>query len=308
MPKHSFGLLDVNVKKLNAKKNPKRLLHDFTGNGDDLLTVFHDFLANVIGAGKACKKQKYISVVDIEMKGRVLWFQVQVGRWGLPGHVVDTSSHSPAYQIRAQDAPVYDIRGALIVPAVGEDGLLAAEVVGSHSFLGTLWPEFQEWFHPKYSTPERLSPRASTSVESPAWSKYLEEASLRSVTFTSYERSSNKARRVQARDWVVRSMRNEVLPKDWIGKLAKERLSPRAVVTDIPTGFEPEETKIEMDGPGGHKTIVIEKDYPRFLYQLGDEDDPTPTDVEFREAVLSEASDTLTAMGLNPAQILAGAI
>lgn len=37
MPKHSFGLLGVNVKKMNARKNPKRLLHDFTGNGDDLL-------------------------------------------------------------------------------------------------------------------------------------------------------------------------------------------------------------------------------------------------------------------------------
>ena len=307
MPKHSFGLLDVTVKKLNAKKNPNRLLHDFTGSGDDLLTVFHDFLANVIGAGKACKEQKYITVIDVETKGRVVWFQVQVGRWGLPGRVVDTSSHSSAYQIRTQDAPVYDIRGALIVPILGENGLLAAEVVGNHSFLGTLWPEFADWFQTKYTAPERLSPRATTSVESPAWTKYLEEASLRSVTFTSYQRSSDRAKRVQARDWVIRGMRNEMLPKSWIGKLAKERLSPKAVVTDIPTGFEPEETKIEMDGPGGRKTIVIEKDFPRFLYQLSDETEPAPTNDEFRTEVLSEASATLSAMGLDPAQVLAGA-
>ena len=63
MPKHQFALHDVVVRKMNAKKDAERLLHDFTGKGDDLLPVFNEFLHSHIGSGRACKKNRYIKLV-----------------------------------------------------------------------------------------------------------------------------------------------------------------------------------------------------------------------------------------------------
>ncbi|MEP9364004.1 hypothetical protein ABLE68_13630 [Nocardioides sp. CN2-186] len=306
MPKHQFALHDVVVRKMNAKKDAERLLHDVTGRGDDLLKIFPEFLKNHIGTGRACKKQRYIRLVKKQTKGRCVWFDVEVGRWGVKGRVIDTSDHSEAYAIRAQDAPTYLIRGVLIVPKTGYHGLMVAEVVSNRSFMSTLWPEFRDWFGPRFPD-DNLWPRESAAVEAPAWLKYLDDAMLQKVTFTSYERSSDKARRVQARDWVIRGYRGEMLPTDWIDKLVKRRLSARSVVADIPSGFNPEETKVEMVGPDGPKTVIIQKDYPRFLHELSDDDDPRPEDATFRAEVLSEARETLTAMGLDADQVLAGA-
>ncbi|WP_028472559.1 hypothetical protein [Nocardioides alkalitolerans] len=306
MPKHQFAVHEVVVRKLNAKKDAERLLHDFTGKGDDLLSVFPEFLKAHVGSGRACKKNRYIKLISKTVKGRCIWFDVEVGRWGLQGRVIDTTSHSEAYSIRSQDAPTYVIRGLLVVPETGVRGLMVAEVVSNRSFMSTLWPEFRDWFAGRF--PEaKLWPRESTAVEAPAWLKYLDDAKLQKITFTSYERSTDQARRVRAREWVLRGYRGEVLPKDWIGKLVKDRVNPKSVITDIPSGFNPEETKVEMNGPGGPKTVVIQKDYPRFLHELSDDDEPRPDDATFRAAVLSEVRDTLEAMGLDHELVLAGA-
>ncbi len=215
------------------------------------------------------------------------------------GKVIDTETGDDAYEIQDDDAAAYPLRQALFVPTVGDFALWATEVIGHTSAIGSLTPMFRDWFRERYDS-ERLTVDVNYFQDTNAWTKFIEESSLQEITYITRERDGEDlsvGTRVQ--EHRIKAARRFRLPREWITRAIEKRLPPDSVfsVSGLP---EADEVRLQIERGGGRsRTIVVDRDWPRFNYALegGPRNGPPGGDGVFRREVLSEVGASLDYLG-----------
>ncbi|QTE00875.1 hypothetical protein [Streptomyces cyanogenus] len=297
MPRHQFALYEIRVRKIQEPKS-YRQVYCFNPRKDDLFEIYTKFLVDGIGTKGATveRSERYARLHSMEEDRRTLWFTVESGRYGTRGKVVDTETGDDAYEIQDDDAAAYPLRQALFVPTVGDFALWATEVIGHTSAIGSLTPMFRDWFKERYDS-ERLSVDINYFQDTNAWTKFIEESSLQEITYITRERDGeDRSVGTRVQEHRIKAARRLRLPREWITRAIEKRLPPDSVfsVSGLP---EADEVRLQIERGGRSRTIVVDRDWPRFNYALEGPRNGPPGDEVFRREVLSEVGASLDYLG-----------
>lgn len=293
MPRHQFAVYEIRVRKLQEPKS-FRQLSSFNSGKDDLVDTYSKFLSDGVGTKGLTidKSERYIRLQSFEDAGRAVWFTVEAGRYGTRGKVVDTGTGNDSYEILDDDAAAYPLRQALFVPRAGDFALWATEVIGHTSAQGSLAIAFRDWFKTNQEA-EKLSVDINYFQDTNAWTKFIEESSLEEITYVTREQDrGDRAVGIRVQEHRVKATHRSRLPRDWIHRAIEKKLPADAVfsVTGLP---EADEVRLQIERNGRSRTIVVDRDWPRFMYALEGPRNGPPGDDVFRREVLSEVGASL---------------
>ncbi|MET9998836.1 hypothetical protein ABZ069_18070 [Streptomyces microflavus] len=295
MPRYQFSLSEIKVRRIRDKKTCLPVAQ-FGAQRKDLLEIYSQFLDEELkGAGKRIDRgERYLRLKDSEVDSRKLWFDVEAGRYGVPGKIVETSTGADAYEIDKDDAASYPLRQALIVPRVGEYALWATELVGHTSALGGLTIAFKDWFRKKFEA-EKLIVDINHFQDTNAWNEFIDRARLNEITYVVHEQDSDGAVGSRVQEYKSKALRRHWLPSPWIRSALERKLSPDTVfsASRIP---DADEVRMQIESDGRYRTIVVGNDLPRFMYEISDGSGAAPGNETFRSEVLSEVGASLEYM------------
>lgn len=298
MPSFQFCLYEVSVRQF-MKKETRRPVAEFNSRKHDLFETLQDCMNEGIGPrGVALKKSEhYIRLKKLEDTSRILWPTVETGRYGNPGIVVATDTGDNAFNIKSTDAPTYPLRQCFVVPRSGESAIWATEVIGQSTAITSLWNPFSDWFKEKYDV-DRLVVDRESLQSTDAWNAFIEESELQEISFLVHVKDSDGAVGVRTQEFKAKSGRGTRLPKGWIQRAYARELPPSAVFTA--TGIpDPDEVHLNIERDGKSRTVVVGRDFPRFMYQIDTPDGLRPSDAVFQQEVLSEVGASLDLMGVS---------
>ncbi|MGW5970023.1 hypothetical protein [Streptomyces sp. NPDC055186] len=293
MARHAFSLYEVKIKKFRS--NEYLPVSAFGPNRRDLLPLYSEFLDSELkGKGKRIdRNEKYLRLKDSEVDFRVIWFTVETGNYGVTGKVVATDTGSDSYEIQKTDAASYPVRQALIIPTVGDCALWATEFVGHTSAFGGLCASFKEWFREKLDT-ERYVIEINHFQDTNAWNEFISRSSLKEITYVVHHQDSDGAVGSRIQEHRVKATRRRFLPSAWIKQAMERKLASDTVFSvRVP---DADEVRMQIESEGRYRTIVVDHDLPRFMYELEGEGGGAPSPETFRSAVLSEAGASLDYM------------
>ncbi|MFE2183046.1 hypothetical protein [Streptomyces sp. NPDC059455] len=235
--------------------------------------------------------------MDMDEESRYIWPTVESGRFGSTGKVVKTTTGDDAYDLTHEDAPTYPLRQFFVVPRSGELAIWATEVVGHSSAITSLWAAFGDWFKSEYDN-DRLIVKRSPLQNSDAWKAFLDESELQEIKFLTHVTDSDAAVGIRAKEFTAKSGWGRKLPKDWISRAYARDLPPSAVfhIEGLP---EADEVHLEIKREGKSRTVVVGRDFPRFMYPIETEEGGRPDDSTFRREVVSEVGASLDLMGVS---------
>ncbi|WEO96215.1 hypothetical protein A6P39_020460 [Streptomyces sp. FXJ1.172] len=293
MALHAFSLYEVKIRKVRSDEYLP--IAAFGSNRRDFLSLYSDFLDSELkGRGKRIdKSEKYLRLKDSEVDFRTMWFTVETGSYGVTGKVVATNTGTDSYDIQTTDAASYPVRQALVVPMVGDCALWATESVGHTSAFGGLCASFKEWLREKFDT-ERYVVEFNHFQDTNAWNEFIDRSSLKEITYVVHQQDADGAVGSRIQEHRVKAVRRRRLPSAWI-KQAMEKRLPSDTVFSVRVP-EADEVRMQIESEGRSRTIVVDHELPRFMYELGDASSGTPTDETFRSAVLSEVGASLDYM------------
>ncbi|MFJ9373805.1 hypothetical protein [Streptomyces sp. NPDC101455] len=298
MPSFQFCLYEVSVRQF-MKKDKRRLVAEFNSRKHDLFGALQDFMNDGLGPrGVSLKKSEhYIRLKNIEDTSRILWPTVETGRFGNTGIVVATDTGDNAFDIKSTDAPTYPLRQCFIVPRSGESAIWATEVIGQSTAITSLWTPFSDWFKEKYDVDRIVVDRESLQSTN-AWNAFIDESELQEISFLVHVKDSDSSVGVRTQEYKAKSGRGTRLPKGWIQRAYARELPPSAVFTA--TGIpDPDEVHLNIERDGKNRTVVVGRDFPRFMYQIDTPDGLRPSDAIFQQEVLSEVGASLDLMGVS---------
>ncbi|MEU4999713.1 hypothetical protein [Streptomyces sp. NPDC021622] len=293
MARHAFSLYEVKIRKFRSGEYLP--LAAFGPNQRDLLPLYSEFLDSELkGKGKRIdKSERYLRLKDSETDFRTIWFTVESGHYGVTGKVVATDTGSDSYEIQKSDAASYPVRQALIIPSVGECALWATEFVGHTSAFGGLCSSFKDWFREKF-TSQRYVIEINHFQDTNAWNEFIDRASLKEITYVVHQQDSDGAVGSRIQEHRVKAARRRFLPAPWIRQAMEKRLDSDTVFSvRVP---DADEVRMQIESDGQARTIVVDHDLPRFMYEIEDGSGGTPTDQNYRSAVLSEVGASLDYM------------
>ncbi|MFD9099467.1 hypothetical protein ACFVZN_00130 [Streptomyces virginiae] len=298
MPSFQFCLYEVSVRQF-MKKDARRIVADFNSRRHDLFEALQSFMSDELGSKgvSLLKSEHYIRLKKMEDDSRVLWSTVETGKFGNPGIVVATDTGDNAFDIRSTDAPTYPLRQCFVVPRSGESAIWATEVIGQSTAITSLWTPFSDWFKGEYDS-DRLVVDREPLQSTNAWNAFIEESALQEINFLVRVRDSDGAVGVRTQEYRAKSGRGTRLRKEWLERALARDLPPSAVFTA--TGIpEPDEVHLSIERDGKSRTIVVGREFPRFMYQLECPDGRRPDDATFQREVLSEVGASLDLMGVS---------
>ncbi|WP_093499688.1 hypothetical protein [Streptomyces sp. Ag109_O5-10] len=293
MARHAFSLYEVKIRKFRSDEYLP--VGAFGPNDSDLLALYSEFLDSELkGKGKRIDKtEKYLRLENSEVDFRTLWFTVESGNYGVTGKVVATDTGSDSYDIQKSDAASYPVRQALIIPTVGDCALWASEFVGHTSAFGALCASFKEWFREKFPN-ERYVIEINHFQDTNAWNEFINHSSLKEITYVVHQQDSDGAVGSRIQEHRVKAARRRFLPAGWI-KQAMEKRLPSDTVFSVRVP-DADQVRMQIESDGRSRTIVVDHDLPRFMYELDNGPGGTPTPETFRSAVVSEAGASLDYM------------
>ncbi len=297
MPNYQFCLYEIKIRPLR-KKDSFRLVSEFNPSKHDLIEVIQKFMENEMGTTgiKIDRSEHYIRLMGIETTGRIIWPTVESGHFGSTGQVVDTSTGSNAYPISSDDAPAYPLRQGIIVPRSGFSAIWATETVGNTSSMTSLWNSLSEWFRKEYES-EGLILEKMPLQNTDAWNEFIEQSQLREIKYVVQVQDTDNAVGVRTMEFTAKSGRGMRLAKTWIDRALEKKLPPGTVfsVEGLP---EPSEVHLEIMREGKSRTIIVGREFPRFMYPIESPSGSSPSDETFRREVLSEVGASLDLMGV----------
>ncbi|MFF1411150.1 hypothetical protein ACFVX6_15375 [Streptomyces sp. NPDC058289] len=298
MPSFQFCLYEVSVRQFQ-KKDTRRLVAEFNPRRHDLFDILQGFMNDKLGSKGVSlqKSEHYIRLQKLEGKSRILWATVEAGRFGNPGIVVATDTGDNEFDIKSTDAPTYPLRQCFVVPRSGESVIWATEVIGQSTAITSFWTPFSDWFKEEYDS-DRLVVDRDPLQSTNAWTAFIEESALQEINFLVRVQDSDGAVGVRTQEYKVKSGRGTRLRKDWLDRALKRDLPPSAVFTA--TGIpDPDEVHLSIEREGKSRTIVVGREFPRFMYQIESPDGVRPDDATFQREVLSEVGASLDLMGVS---------
>jgi hypothetical protein len=291
-------MYEVSVRQY-MKKDTRRLVSEFNSRRHDLFTRLQDFMSGQLGPKGVSlqKSEHYIRLKKMEDRSRVLWSTVETGKFGNTGIVVATATGDDAFSITPTDAPTYPLRQCFVVPRSGESAIWATEIVGQSTAITSLWTPFSDWFKDEYES-DRLVVSREPLQSTTAWNDFIEQSELQEINFLVRVKDSDGAVGVRTQEYTAKSGRGTRLKKDWIQRALTRELPPSAVfsIDGIP---DPDEVHLNIERDGKSRTIVVGREFPRFMYQIDTPDGRRPDDATFRREVLSEVGASLDLMGVS---------
>ncbi|WP_405807522.1 hypothetical protein OG729_20340 [Streptomyces sp. NBC_00210] len=298
LPSFQFCIYEFGVRQHN-RKNSSRPVVEFNSRRHDLLDSLRRFMRDGLGVKGITLShgEHYIRLMGMDEEHRTLWPTVESGRFGNTGKVVNTATGDDAYSIGNEDAPTYPLRQFFVVPRSGHSALWVTEVIGHSSAITSLWTTFSDWFRAEYDN-DRLVVRRSPLQNTDAWKAFISESELHEVKFLAHVADSDGAVGIKTKEFTAKSGWGRQLPKDWISRAYARELPPSAVfhIEGLP---EPDEVHLEIEREGKSRTIVVGREFPRFMYQVETPDGERPDDATFRREVLSEVGASLELMGVS---------
>lgn len=298
MPSFQFCLYTIGVHQ-HRRKNSNRPVSEFNSRRHDLLDTLRHFLQDGLGSKGVSLPADghYVRLMGMEEEHRALWPTVESGRFGNTGKVVKTSTGDDAYTIANEDAPTYPLRQFFVVPRAGNLAIWATEVIGSSSAITPLWTVFSDWFKSEYDN-DRLVVKRAPLQNTDAWKSFIEESELQEIKFLAHVADSDAAIGIKTKEFTAKSGWGRRLPKDWISRAYARDLPPSAVfhIDGLP---EADEVHLEIERDGKTRTVVVGREFPRFMYPIETESGERPDDSTFKKEVLSEVGASLDLMGVS---------
>ncbi|NEA42333.1 hypothetical protein [Streptomyces sp. SID11385] len=299
MPSFSFCLYTIGVNQLHRQKS-NRPVAEFNSRRHDLFDVVRIFFEHHLGA-KGISNEKdgsYIRLTgDIEQQHRSFWPTLESGHFGTAGKVVDTTTGDDTYALNHRDAPTYPLRQFFTVPRSGDCAIWATEVAGNASAITPLWNSLNDWFRSEYDA-DRLTLNRAPLQNTDAWNDYIDASELQQIKFLTYVRDSDAAVGMRTKEFTAKSGRGKRLPKEWITRAYARDLPPSTVfhIQGLP---DADEIHLQIEHDGKTRNIIVEREFPRFLYPVGEDPQRRPDNTSFQEAVLSVVSASLDDMGVS---------
>ncbi|WP_458087099.1 hypothetical protein [Streptomyces malaysiensis] len=298
MPSFQFCLYEFGVRQMQ-KKDSRRDIAQFNSRQHDLFDEVQRFMQHRIGTKGITldKGEHYIRLTGLDNEHRVLWPTVESGRFGATGKVVATETGDDAYTIRNEDAPTYPLRQCFVIPRSGQTAIWATEVIGNSTAITPLWNSFTDWFRSEYDS-DRITVDRLPLQNTDAWNSFIDEAQLQEIKFLVRVQDSDAAVGMKTKEFTAKSGRGMRLPKDWISRAYAKELPPSAVfsVSGLP---DPDEVHLAIEHEGKSRTVVVGREFPRFLYQIDTTGNQRPDDATFRREVMSEVGASLDLMGVS---------
>ncbi len=283
MPSHSVTVQMIEVYQARKPRETHSALDKLPGGGD--------FIDMVETVAEACRvdqhllkrdeQQQYAYVAEHKRFGRSLFLAFEVGYYGEPGSVVDSTSGKRVYRRRAVDANLTRTRSLILVPPAGKVALMFNEMVqmvsGGSRFLAH--------FHSRWSKerPEHTLQTASV-VEGEAW---LNDANVTEVEALVYNWSPDSS----DQDLPVKAqLRQSLTPPRGVPYLnpalwarLRRDADVRREIFGFRDGIEIDQVRVEVEHEGRRKTFEIDDaKTPAIRHLLSGPGEPAKSDEEFR--------------------------
>ena len=229
----------------------------------------------------------------------VVLANLDIGRWGEDGKLLDTKNGSQVASIKANQATTASTRVALFVPPCGDVALFFSE--GSDRGCGgqRLLPRFAAYWSLKSS---EITMRRERVIETEA---FLEGARVTEIEVRSYAAPSDVADSVNESFGYVShtahtKKRGKGLPFELVRRFEDTpALAGRYVGIDE-TNVDGQEVRVTVKAGGKSKKIVIGDPNSGFYYRevLNEANEDVLSDLDFIERCTNKASDCLDRLGL----------
>lgn len=285
----SLYVTSMVVKVPNQRKdNPPRIVSNLPESragkvaGGDFLNWIEGVMNNLGDRLTDQKNKNYARVVSVARAPkhpRVLVVELDLGRYGEPGHDIDTDTHQVTHPRTAREAATSRGRVIFVVPEKSDAAMMFAENVGRSSARGRIVDALkQQWMSAGYNQEWIL--KCESVVEMDAW---LEAAELTKVTAVEYNHSSDWQGSPGGKD--LGQMTYTLEPRRKTDTLRKELLSalrsseiPKARALGIEVDDDDlGEVKVTLKRGDVSKTFVVEREKtPSVRLDLTDlESDPS---------------------------------
>ncbi len=300
MPKHSIAPYRWAIHPRASRE--ERQAADFDGNGSDLLNLFNEWAESLgLTALNEDRRERYSRVQSLQLCGRACRVKMQSGRYGSPGRLVHVESGSTTYEHSDREAPMLDLRHALVVPPVGPVAMFFAERVGNVGATRVIFRNFRDYFRQRH---EGLILTEVALVDAEAFRRYLADAALTQITLVRYGLSADIADDPTAEPYGryehrLVSTRHRHLPHRLLDRLMSRDLKP-GVLLGLADDIEIDETNLTLERDGTQRTFTIERleaSVPSLTYTVSAAGDPAPDDDTFYAEVRKIAEEHLPALG-----------
>ncbi|MCG8914823.1 hypothetical protein L6E12_03325 [Actinokineospora sp. PR83] len=303
MARSAFSIYQLWVAPTRKPDDPVNM-SNIDGNGTDFLSLFNAFLTDI--KARPLVKPKYSLYLDVQYlasAGRMIEMEIEHGRYGLEGKVVDVKSGSTTKNIGIDESTVTNTRSLIVTSENAPHALFMGEKYGSQTSATKLLSAFKRSFSDRFHA-DHLVFHYNSLMDETAWQKYLETAQMQSIEVHKTQTSSDIA------DGIVRNSIGRIVctvkPRRGEGSFART-LRDRILNGDLKAqtiigvaSHDDDEVEIVLDnGTQQRRLIIGSADVPVLFYPLSDDGQPRPLNGDVFKEMRSKVLEIAPIIGMS---------